>query len=156
MPIAAKKKPTDKVIDVPVLPHVACVLRKLHGKGIIDVNHNTLIGKVVANCFMEVPDEFEFPERPLSYDKVQIGLNYRIYRFYKRWNMYKVLELGIFYEKIVLRMMVSHIIGQTRMGATIKSAIDDFFDLYDIDESDYARKAATDFYNRFKNKINEN
>ncbi len=153
MPIASKTINQERVIDIPVLPHVAAVMRRLYGGGVIPANHNTLRGKAIANCFVEIPDEFSFPDQVFRYEKIQIALNYRIARYYQRWNMHAAFELGSYYEKVVQRMMFCHIVAQVRCGKTINFAINDFYDLYGITEDDYARESALMMYHTYKKKM---
>lgn len=154
MPIAVKKNSKDRVIEIPVLPHVAAVMRRLYGGEVISANHNTLRGKAIANCFVEIPDELSFPEQNFKYEKIQIALNYRIARYYTRWGMHKAFELGAYYEKVVQRMMLCHIVAQVRCGKSINFAINDFYELYGITEDDYARESALMMYHTYKKKMN--
>jgi hypothetical protein len=139
-----------RTIEVPVLPYVAKVMRRLYGNGVIHACHNTLRGKAIASLFADLPDELPFPERPLNTEKVRVELNYRIARIYSKWSLNKGVELGLYYEKVVQRMMLSHIVAQVRCGSTIVASIDDFFKLYDIDEDDYPRDIALNLIDYYR------
>jgi hypothetical protein len=155
MPIASKSlTKNERVVEVPVLPYVAAVMRTIYGNGVIPANHNTLIGKAIASCFIEIPDELPFPERPCHYEKIELSLNYRIARFYKKWNLQKAFDIGAFYEKTIQRMMFVHILAQVRCGSSINAAIDDFFEIYGISEDDYARATALMMYHNYIVKMN--
>jgi hypothetical protein len=140
-----------RIIEVPVMGYVAKIIRKQYGDGVVHACHNTLLGRSIANIFADVPDEIQFPERPLPADKIKVEMNYRVARFYNRWKLHPAVELGIFYEKVVQRMMVTHVMAQVRCHITIDAAIDDFFTLYDLDEDDdYARASALQLYHKYK------
>ena len=147
-------KRQNRTIEVPVLPYVAKVMRRLYGHDTIHACHNTLRGKAMAAMFCDIPDELPFPERVLPTEKVVLELNYRVARLYTRWNMHNAVELGTYYEKVVQRMMLSHIVAQIRAGMKICAAVEDFCTLYDIEEDDYARSTALMMYHNYKKAYN--
>lgn len=151
-PISTNRE--HRTIEVPVLPYVAKVLHRLYGNSVIHACHNTLRGKAIANIFTDIPDELPFPERVLPTEKVKVELNYRVARYYTRWNMNDAFELGTYYEKVVQRMMLSHIVAQVRAGVSIVDSVDDFFTLYGIDEDDYARSTALMMFHSYRKQYN--
>jgi hypothetical protein len=142
MPITTEKaKPTTlRIVEVPVKLHVYKVLTCLYGD-VVKAHHNTVTGKALFNLIGDVlQEELDFPAPVLRGIKVEF--NYRVARFYNRYGLYKVFELGGYFEGVVQMMLFQHIVAQMRKGGTATAAIDDFYRLYDIDEDDYARDCA--------------
>lgn len=140
MPITAKREPTCRIINVPVKPHVFKILTCMYGD-VVKAHHNTVTGKAVFNLVGDVlQEELDFPEKPLQGIKVE--LNFRVARFYNRYGLYKVFELGSYFDSVTQMMLFQHIAAQLRCGKSVPCAIDDFFHLYGIDEDDYGRDSA--------------
>lgn len=138
MPITFKREPTScRIIQVPVKPHVFKILTCLYGDT-VKAHHNTVTGKAIFNLIGDVlQEELDFPQRPLKGIKVE--LNYRVARFYSRYGLYEVFELGSYFDSVTQLMLFQHIASFQRMGKSVPSAIDDFYEMYGIDEDDYGR-----------------
>jgi hypothetical protein len=153
----AKPSPRqERIINVPVPVYVAKVMRKLYGGDVIHACHNTLLGKALATVFVDLPEELPLPSNPLPQESIKIELNYRVAKVYTRWGLGKVFDLGFYYEKTVQRMILTHMIAQVRAGKSIEFAFQDFCNLYDISEDDYARDSALFLYHKYSHNINAN
>ena len=154
--LITKSLPT-KVIEIPVKSYVKKVLLAKrdwirigdNGEPILKTNHNTLVGKAIFNLIADLPEEFGFPES-LPMDKILIELNARTANYYTKYGLWKVFELGVYYERIVQDLMMQHIAAQIRCNRSIAKAVSDFFLMYSIEEGEYERRTAEQLWFKWK------
>ena len=155
--ILEKNLVTCRIVQVPVPVYVKKILLckkewiyyDVGNNPVLKTNHNRLVGKAVYNLITQLPLELDFPES-LPMDKINIELNARVAAYYDRYGLWKVFELGIYYERVVQEMMMQHIAAQVRCKRSIAKAAADFFEMYEIDEDEYERRSAEQLWYKWR------
>lgn len=148
---------TSKIIEIPVRSYVKKVLMSKKvwvkktddGRVVLKTNYNTLLGKAVYNMIADLPEELGFPES-LPMDKISIELPHRVAIYYTRYGLWKVFELGVYYERVVQDMMLQHIAAQVRCNRSISKAIADFMAMYGIEDIEYESRTAEQLWFKWK------
>ena len=135
-------------VKIPVLPYVRKVLLHEYGPEPILINNLTVLGKAMYSTPLDFPD---FEPAEVRGEAMKFHISHNLYGQYKQ---YKALfQSGCYFEKVAQRMLLAHIEAQQRIGGKILDAIEDWFEMYGIEEGvDYRLDAAYELWKAFKKK----
>lgn len=138
----------DSIIEIPILPHVKCVLIGIYGPEPIMANNTNLLGKalehLIANRYTQ---EDPVVLGPMRCELIKMAISLRLKPHYMAFK--PAFSLGVFFEKMFHKILHQHVIAQARCNRPVKVAIRDFYDLYNLTEEMYPFASAEDSYYRF-------
>ncbi len=133
-------------VRIPVLPYVRKVLLHEYGPEPILISGLTVLGKY----FYSFP--IDFPETPsieVKGEVMKFKISHVLYNHYKSYK--ELFQTGCYFEKVAQRMLLAHIEAQQRLGGKILDAIEDWFEMYGIEDGeDYTLTAAYELWKQFK------
>jgi hypothetical protein len=132
-------------IEIPVLPHVKCLLISLYGCEPIRVNENNLLGRELQFIFLNKSSSQE----KINGEKISIQVSHRLTPYFYKFK--NAFSLGCYFEKQFHVLLFTHIEAQKSCGISPVNSIKDFFSKYSIDENFYAIPSALEAYRRLKN-----
>lgn len=138
------------VIEIPVAAHVKRVLlktEKVDLDGHFHFCENSVLGEALANISAELP--FEDAGR-VPGDIITVKVSQRLWNRFCKWESYQVLRMGVFYEKIVQRIMCAWIDAYWYQGGSQQAAIEAIFDHFQLEEEEYSREALMELYKRLR------
>jgi len=131
------------IVEIPVLPHVKCLLIGIYGSEPLFAHEKNLLGKEIDHF----TNEPEPPAPVIRCEKIKISISLRLK---PRYNHTEALfSFGHYFEKVFHKLLHQHIIAQLRCKRSVKEAIRDFYALYDITENLYPIASAERSYYRF-------
>jgi hypothetical protein len=131
-------------VEIPVLPHVKCLLISLYGAEPLRVNENNLLGRELQFIFLNKSSTQE----KINGEKISIQVSHRLTPYFYKFK--NAFSLGCYFEKQFHVLLFTHIEAQKSCGITCVNSIKNFFDKYSIDQNYYTVPSALEAYRRLK------
>lgn len=147
MGVYRKNTPPHRV-RIPVLPYVKKVLLHEYGPEPISVMGYSILGKYLSAFPLDFPNE-EHDEKSYG-EEVTFHISSNLYPHFKKYET--LFQAGYYFEKVVQRMLLAHIEAQHRLGGKILDAIEDWYDMYGIEEDDLRMDAVYELWKQYKKK----
>ena len=141
--------PQSTKIEIPVLPHVKCLLISLYGSEPLKVSENNLLGREFQFIFLNKSSSQE----KINGEKITIQLSARLTPYFYKFKT--AFSLGCYFEKQFHVLLFTHIEAQKSCGITPVNSIKNFYLKYSIDENFYTIPCALEAYRRLKHNYNQ-
>lgn len=136
-------------VRLPVLPWVRKVLLKEFGPEPIPVHGHSIFGKHMEALPFDVPEQEENQALQVCGSYIVVRVSSLVWRSVR--NYQHLFKAGFFYEKMIQRMMIAHIVAQERLGVANMTALKDWYDMYQLDiDDDYSLDAAYWLWKSYK------
>ena len=132
-------------IEIPVLPHVKCLLLALYGPEPLKVNENNLLGRELQFVFLNKISSQE----KINGEKICIQVSHRLTPYFYKFK--NAFSLGCYFEKQFNVLLFMHVEAQNFFGVTPVNAIKSFYQHYNINQDFYNIPSAMESYRRMKN-----
>lgn len=117
-----------------------------YGPEPIPVSGKTILGKYLHAFPLDFP-ELEIKEG-IHGEYVSFMVSKPLLPFFKSYD--NLFQAGYYFEKVAQRMMLAHIEAQHRLGGTILDAIEDWREMYGIEEDELRLDAAYELWKQHK------